>query len=191
MQAFSAATKEEKPAPPPLSVEDSVGKLDIRVGTITAVEKHPDADSLYVETVDMGEEEPRTIVSGLVKYVSEDQLLNRNVLVLANLKPRNMRGIKSFGMLLCASNEEHTEVEPLTPPEGAVPGERLRFCGGEDGETPEPEPATGNALQKKKIWERSQPDFATDADGAPSFRGIPFVTSAGPVTPTIPNGTIS
>lgn len=147
--------------------------------------------SLYVETVDMGEEEPRTIVSGLVKYVSEDQLLNRNVLVLANLKPRNMRGIKSFGMLLCASNEEHTEVEPLTPPEGAVPGERLRFCGGEDGETPEPEPATGNALQKKKIWERSQPDFATDADGAPSFRGIPFVTSAGPVTPTIPNGTIS
>ena len=42
-----------------------------------------------------------------------------------------MRGIKSFGMLLCASNEEHTVVEPLTPPEGAEMGERLNFCGSE------------------------------------------------------------
>ena len=127
-------------------------------------------------------------MSGLVKYVSEDQLLNRNVLVLANLKPRNMRGIK-LGMLLCASNEEHTEVESSRRPRAPCLGSG---CGSvaANGETPEPEPATGNALQKKKIWERSQPDFATDADGAPSFRGIPFVTSAGPVTPTI-NGTIS
>lgn len=56
----------------------------------------------------------------------------------------------------------------------------------------DPEPAGGNQLQKKKIWERSQPDFATNADGAPNFRGIAFTTSAGPVCNTkIANGSIS
>lgn len=84
--------------------------------------------SLYVESIDLGEEGgPRTIVSGLVKFVPREELEGRQVVVLANLKPRNMRGIKSAGMLLCASNSEHTEVEPLLPPEGAQVGERVWF----------------------------------------------------------------
>lgn len=83
--------------------------------------------SLYVEKIDVGEAEPRTIVSGLVKYVALEDMQQRPVLVLCNLKPRNMRGIKSFGMVLAASNEEHTLVEPLTPPAGAQPGERVWF----------------------------------------------------------------
>lgn len=49
------------------------------------------------------------------------------MIVLCNLKPRNMRGIKSCGMLLAASNEQHTEVEPLAPAEGAAPGSRVWF----------------------------------------------------------------
>jgi tRNA-binding EMAP/Myf-like protein len=49
------------------------------------------------------------------------------VVIIANLKPRNMRGIKSNGMVLCASNEEHSVVEPLAPPEGAAVGERVWF----------------------------------------------------------------
>lgn len=52
----------------------------------------------------------RTIVSGLVKYQTEEDLLNRDVIVLANLKPRAMRGVTSHGMLLCASNEDHSVV---------------------------------------------------------------------------------
>lgn len=75
----------------------------------------------------MGEAEPRTIVSGLVKYVALEDMQQRAVLVLCNLKPRNMRGIKSHGMVLAASNEEHTVVEPLAPPPGAQPGERVWF----------------------------------------------------------------
>eukprot|EP00983_Pelagomonas_calceolata_P121637 1160817-Pelagomonas_calceolata.AAC.3 len=53
---------------------------------------------------------------------------DRMVVVLANLKPRNMRKIKSFGMVMAASNEEHTVVEPIAPPAGAVPGERIFFA---------------------------------------------------------------
>jgi len=50
------------------------------------------------------------------------------VVVLANLKPRNMRKIKSYGMVMAASNVEHTQVEPLAPPAGANPGERIFFA---------------------------------------------------------------
>ena len=51
-------------------------RLDFRVGKIVSVEKHPDADTLYVETVDLGEEKPRTIVSGLVNHVPIEQVNN-------------------------------------------------------------------------------------------------------------------
>lgn len=65
--------------------------------------QHPDADSLYLEKIDVGEPEPRTVVSGLVAYVSQEELQDRTVLLLCNLKPQKMRGIESQAMLLCAS----------------------------------------------------------------------------------------
>lgn len=65
--------------------------------------QHPDADSLYLEKIDVGEPEPRTVVSGLVAHVSQEDLHDRLVLVLCNLKPQKMRGIESQAMLLCAS----------------------------------------------------------------------------------------
>jgi methionyl-tRNA synthetase len=52
----------------------TITRLDIRVGVIKKVEKHPDADSLYVEEIDVGEEQTRTVVSGLVNYISVDEL---------------------------------------------------------------------------------------------------------------------
>jgi methionyl-tRNA synthetase len=52
----------------------TITRLDIRVGLIKKVEKHPDADSLYVEEIDVGEEQTRTVVSGLVNYISVDEL---------------------------------------------------------------------------------------------------------------------
>ena len=63
-----------------------------------------------MEKVDVGEAEPRTIVSGLVEYCPMDTLLETQVIVLCNLKPRALKGITSFGMLLCSSNSEHTKV---------------------------------------------------------------------------------
>ena len=70
---------------------------------------------------------------------------DRSVIVLCNLKARNMRGIKSHGMLLCASNETHDQVEPLTPPEGAQVGERAYF--GPGGPAGQPEPETPNKVR--------------------------------------------
>ncbi|KAK9831945.1 hypothetical protein WJX81_001829 [Elliptochloris bilobata] len=166
-----------------------VAKLDIRIGKIVQIETHPDADSLFVEQVDVGEEAPRTVVSGLVKYVPIEAMQDRSVVVLCNLKPRNMRGVKSNGMLLCASDAAHENVEPLVPPEGAPVGERVHF--GEAGVS-QPEPATPNQVQKKKIWEAVQTDLKTGTDRVAAWQGAPMLTSAGPVTAaTLANGNIS
>ncbi|CAN0459341.1 unnamed protein product, partial [Ectocarpus sp. 12 AP-2014] len=64
----------------------------------------------------------RTIVSGLVAYVPEDEMRGRMVVGLCNLPSRAMRGVTSSGMLLCASNDDHSSVDPLSPPEGAKIG---------------------------------------------------------------------
>lgn len=59
-----------------MKVDDvvDIGRLDLRVGRILKVEKHPDADSLYVEQIDVGEDKPRTVISGLVKHVPIEQV---------------------------------------------------------------------------------------------------------------------
>ena len=99
---------------PPAAAEGELtelSRLEIRVGKIVEIAKHPEADSLFVEKVDCGEPTgPRTIVSGLVKYCTAEQLLNRKVTVLCNLKPRALVGITSAGMLLCASSADGTQV---------------------------------------------------------------------------------
>lgn len=85
-------------------VEEIVpSRLDIRIGKIVEVSKHPDADALYVEKIDIGEPTTRTIVSGLVNFIPIDEMKDRMVVVLCNLKPAKMRGIESQGMVLCAS----------------------------------------------------------------------------------------
>lgn len=77
--------------------------LDLELKKSLLPPQHPDADSLYLEKIDVGEPEPRTVVSGLVAYISQEELQDRLVLVLCNLKPQKMRGIESQAMLLCAS----------------------------------------------------------------------------------------
>lgn len=142
-------------------IKDAANSLDIRVGRILRAWRHEEADSLYVEEVDVGEAEPRIICSGLVKYVPLDHLQERSVIVLANLKPRNMRGVKSNGMLMAASDASHENVELLEPPEGSVPGERIWF-GSADEKDNLPDVATPNQVAKKKIWELVQPHLKTD-----------------------------
>lgn len=67
------------------------------------------------------------------------------MVVLANLKPRNMRGVKSSGMLMAASDASHENIELLVPPEDSVPGERIWFGNVDDKEN-QPEPATPNQV---------------------------------------------
>jgi methionyl-tRNA synthetase len=79
-------------------------KLDIKIGKVLKVEKHPKADKLYVFEVDLGDEK-RTIVSGLREFYELKELTGRTVVVFVNLEPRTIRGIKSEGMLLSAEKD--------------------------------------------------------------------------------------
>ncbi|KAG1446655.1 hypothetical protein G6F55_011451 [Rhizopus delemar] len=152
---------EKKPAAPAPAETDQpvVSRIDIRVGYIKSCKKHEGADSLYVEEIDVGEEEPRTIVSGLVRWYPIEQMENRYVLVLCNLKPASMRGIKSFGMVLCATAPDGSAVELLGPVDTSKvkPGDRV-FIEGQEGE---PEKVLN---PKKKYWETVQPELKTNDD---------------------------
>ncbi|PRQ45985.1 putative nucleic acid-binding protein [Rosa chinensis] len=171
-EAISDGDEEQK------KIKDAADLLDIRVGLVLRAWRHEEADSLYVEEVDIGEPEPRIICSGLVNYIPIDHIQERKVVVLANLKPRNMRGVKSCGMLMAASDASHENVELLVPPEGSLPGQRIWF-GSEDDHQNQPPPATPNQIQKKKIWELVQPHLKTD-DTCMAMLGMHIMrTSAG------------
>ncbi|XP_018409981.1 PREDICTED: aminoacyl tRNA synthase complex-interacting multifunctional protein 1 isoform X2 [Nanorana parkeri] len=158
--------KEKKPA-----VADDearpvdVSRLDLRVGCIISAKKHPDADSLYVEEVDVGEAAPRTVVSGLVKHIPIEQMQNRMAVLMCNLKPAKMRGVLSQAMVMCASSPEKVEI--LDPPSGAVPGDRITF----EGFPGEPDKELN---PKKKTWEQIQPDLLTNDGCVATYKGVPF-----------------
>merc|ERR1712154_15074 len=152
-------------------------RLDIRIGKIVEVSRHPDAEKLYVEKIDLGEPNPRTIVSGLVDFVPEEKMEGRMVVVLANLKPAKMRGVESCGMVLCSSREEPKEVEPLGVPEGAAVGDRVTVEGHDSGVPDE------LLNPKKKVWEKLAVDLATDGTGLAQWQGNTLeIKSKGPVT---------
>ncbi|XP_060042277.1 aminoacyl tRNA synthase complex-interacting multifunctional protein 1 isoform X2 [Erinaceus europaeus] len=161
--------KKEKKQPPAAGSADSkpvdVSRLDLRIGCILNAKKHPDADSLYVEEIDVGEAAPRTVVSGLVNHVPLEQMQNRMVVLLCNLKPAKMRGVLSQAMVMCASSPEKVEI--LAPPDGSVPGDRITF----DTFPGEPDKELN---PKKKIWEQIQPDLHTNAECVATYRGAPF-----------------
>ncbi|XP_076948188.1 putative methionine--tRNA ligase isoform X1 [Bidens hawaiensis] len=152
--------------------EITINQLDIRVGLITKVQKHPKADSLYVEEIDVGEGQPRTVVSGLAKFVPINEMQNRKVCVLCNLKPATIRGIKSQAMVLCASTKDNTKVELVDPPPSAIIGERVILAGfdGKPDDVLNP---------KKKVWETLQVDLHTNKGLVACYKDFPFTTSAG------------
>ena len=82
---------------------DDFDKLDLRVGKIVSAEKHPNADKLLVFQVEMGTE-TRQVISGVAEYFSPDEMVGKKVIVVANLKPRKLRGLMSNGMILFADN---------------------------------------------------------------------------------------
>ncbi len=83
-------------------------KVILKVSKIVSVEKHPDGDKLYILKLNTGEEEERTIVSSIVPYYKKEELLGKNIILVSNLKPANFRGVKSYGMLLAASDKNDT-----------------------------------------------------------------------------------
>jgi methionyl-tRNA synthetase len=98
-------------------------KLDLVVGTITSVEPHPNADRLYVLKVDLGEEAERQLVAGLKGYYEPEELTGKQLVVVANLEPANLRGMESCGMLLAAQEGEVVAV--VSPEKPLAPGSKV------------------------------------------------------------------
>ncbi|QLL32677.1 hypothetical protein HG536_0D01990 [Torulaspora globosa] len=154
-KAAKKAAANSQPQQKPESEKPKPSAIDFRVGFIQKAIKHPDADSLYVSTIDVGDAEgPRTVCSGLVKYYPLEAMQERLVVCVCNLKPVNMRGIKSSAMVLCGSDE--SKVEFVEPPVGSKAGDKVFFEGFGDEEP------LKQLNPKKKIWEQLQPHFTTD-----------------------------
>jgi aminoacyl tRNA synthase complex-interacting multifunctional protein 1 len=168
--------KEKAPKPakePPKEKPLSPALIDLRVGHILKAIQHPNADSLYVSTIAMGDapgadntseyegKVVRTVCSGLNGLVPLEEMQGRKIVAVCNLKPVTMRGIKSAAMVLAASprvaegGDDHKgPVELVNPPTDSEAGDRVYFEGWEG----EPEPVLN---PKKKIWEAIQPGFTT------------------------------
>ena len=97
--------EEQEESTPFIQFEDFM-KVKLKVGEIVEAEKHPNADRLLALKVEVGEERPRSIVAGIAaKYAPED-LIGKKIVIVANLKPRKLRGVMSEGMLLAATGSE-------------------------------------------------------------------------------------
>jgi methionine--tRNA ligase beta chain len=183
--------KKAKPQPPPPDTAAAVAQvdisaLDIRVGKILKAWHHNEAEKLFCEEVDVGEDKPRMIASGLRPFYTTNDLENRTVVVLCNLKARNLVGFPSHGMVLCASNDDHTQVKFVVPPEHAQVGERITFEGVEM-KPPEAE----NKVAKKKLFENLAPFLKTNGEGQVVWKEFVSNTSAGPLTSELANAHVS
>ena len=115
----------EAPVTKPNIAFDDFAKLDLRVGTITAAERVPKADKLLKLTIDLGEAAPRTVVSGIAQHYAPEDLPGCQVVLVANLEPRKMRGVESQGMVLMAEDSAGKLVF-VQPKEVVGPGAEVR-----------------------------------------------------------------
>ena len=158
-----------------------VSTLDVFASArVTKAWEHPDAEKLWCENIDLGEKGTRQICSGLRAFKTKEQMEGARVCVIVNVKPGKLRDVKSDGLVLCASNADHTEVDFVIPPEGAAIGERVAFPGFEG----EPEEVLN---PKKKQLEAVCLDLKTNAEGVACYKDVPFTTSAGACTSSLKN----
>jgi tRNA-binding EMAP/Myf-like protein len=163
--------------------------IDLRVGHILRAVEHPNADTMYVSTIAMGDPEGaehtevdeqtgkvvRTVCSGLKAYIKLEDMQDRKIVVVANLKPANLRSIKSAAMVLAASPKPENGADPhspdrtvelVQPPPGSEAGDKVYFEGWPYGEGKGPEKQLN---PKKKTWEMLQPGFYTTDDLVVAF----------------------
>ena len=162
-----------------------MSKVDIRVGKVVSIEPNPEGEKLYNEEIDIGNGEIRKIASGLRGRVDINDLKDSLVVVIANLKKRNLRGWPSHGMILCTSDKDG-KVEPLRPPEGSQAGDLVMI-----GNLPR-EPATDKRCPWEDVCKKlfvNDKKEATYKDEKDEF--VWHTEKGNIVSPTIANGTIS
>ncbi|XP_070507222.1 tyrosine--tRNA ligase, cytoplasmic [Chironomus tepperi] len=152
--------------------ENSPDKMELKAGKILEASKHPDADTLCILKVDVGNGESRSIVSNLMTYYKLEELVNMNVVVLTNMKASKIRGVESEGLVLCAFNEN--KFEPLKVPSGAAVGDRIYIEGYNNTtiEVPQLNP-------KKKVWDKIQSELRTNSDGECVWREFGMISIGG------------
>lgn len=157
-----------------LSDQPEFTKMDIRVGEIVKVWLHPEADKLFCEEIDIGEEGgPRQIASGLREHYDLDQMQGRKVLVVCNLKAAKIVGFTSNGMVLAATADDGSKVELIDPPAGAAVGERV-FIEGLSGD-----PFSPNLVKKRKTWDFVEKGLKTGEGGVATWDGKVIQASTG------------
>lgn len=163
-------------------VWDVYRNCDLRVGKIVECTPHPQSEKLYVERIDVGEAgKLRLIGSGLQKHVSLSAMTEGLVVVFVNLKPRKLADLMSEGMVMCASNAEHTEIELMRPPEGSVVGERIQLEGNPILGAPVSSAYEAVLNPKKKYAERFLPMLKTNDSCEGTYNGVRLVTSKGSI----------
>ena len=105
---------------------DDFAKVDLRVGQVLSAERIPKADKLLLMKVDIAEEQPRQILAGIAQYYEPEKLIGRKVVIVANLKPRKLRGLESQGMVVAASYGEEGRPVIATFTEDVPNGARLK-----------------------------------------------------------------
>jgi methionyl-tRNA synthetase len=123
VQNMNEETKSAEPEKVFATIDD-FQKIEIRVGTVLSVDVVEGADKLYILKVDLGEENPRQILSGIREYVTADDLLGKQFPFVTNLAPRMLRGHESQGMILAGSADETLAL--LNPSKPLPNGTRLR-----------------------------------------------------------------
>eukprot|EP01022_Parablepharisma_sp_SALTPOND_P007431 TRINITY_DN1304_c0_g1_i1.p9 TRINITY_DN1304_c0_g1~~TRINITY_DN1304_c0_g1_i1.p9 ORF type:complete len:233 (-),score=41.65 TRINITY_DN1304_c0_g1_i1:6526-7224(-) len=167
--------KEKKPVKKVEEIPE-VSQLDMRVGKIVKIQKHPDSVKLYIEEVDVGNGEIRKVASGLQEFVPIEQLENCFVVMLCNLKEKKLAGYPSHGMVLCASSADGKVIEPLVPPEGSAIGDPVIAEGFERKPAPDI-----NLSKKNNPWNKVQPQLTTGPDLIATYNGKQLKTEKGPV----------
>jgi len=147
------------------------------------------AEKLYVEEIDVGEEKPRQVISGLVPYISLEAFSTSRLCVICNLKPSTLRGVQSFGMVLAASNADRSHVELIQPPRDAPVGTRISLTSLDV--LPFAPDAVIDPKKKGNAWEAIK-DQLRVVGGKATFDGDVFRTPQGEcVAPTLKEGIIS
>lgn len=106
-----------------INIDDFL-KLELKVGTVLEAEPIEESEKLIKLKVDIGEETPRQILAGIKQYYSPEDLIGRQVIVIANLEPRMMMGIESQGMLLAADSDNGPSF--LTPVKPVKNGAKIK-----------------------------------------------------------------
>jgi aminoacyl tRNA synthase complex-interacting multifunctional protein 1 len=184
------AKKQKGPAGAPNDTPDFF-RVEMLVGKIVECVPHPNSEHMWMEQIDVGEAQPRTIVSKLVEYIPQEEMLGSSVIVCANFKPANLRKIKSFGMVLAAKSADGKTVKLVKPAEGTAPGTRVVLANTPDFTSEHKADARIDISKKVHVWERVAPFLMTNAEGIATFKDVALSTKEGPLTVGIPNVPLS